>query len=632
MSDCQCLETFTAEASSTASSYTRNKQLITASASATATSTLSYDDAYQIALGIAQDIAQQNADHDANVINESNLETYNATANGNAQVYANNGQSVTATATATASSTLNYIDAFEIAITNANSIARSTAQNDANIINQSFPSLIKLENLGSSNNIYNIHDNSNFYYMKGSVGNSTNMTPTFFSLGINGIINSSVIDSKGNLYIGGLFTNSSTNKLSTSNGLSTTFNNIAMWNGSTWSSLNNGVSGAVNALAIDANDNLYVGGTFKYIYIDKDNLLYANNIAKWTRTSSSWSGLGTLSSSPNTTNGVNNTVNTIAINLSNNDIYVGGSFTTVYPSTGAALYANYIAIWTGTSSSWTGLGTLNTTSNPTNNGVNSTVNTIAINLSNNDVYVGGLFTTVYPSTGAALYANYIAIWRPDLTWTGFGAALSNSLNPTNNGVNNTVNTIAINLSNNNVYIGGNFTTVYPSTGAALYANYIAIWRSNLTWAGFGAILSSSPNPTNNGVNNIVYTLVIDTSNNVYVGGSFNIAYNNSPINANRIVYWSPLTSFSTVGQLTSTVNNGLSSDVKTIYIFNNKIYVGNTTSIYQLLTDYINLYYNDNLIQQLSLNGQVTSIYTNNINGNKIAGVISINPVYQNYY
>jgi hypothetical protein len=568
MSDCQCLETFTAEASSTASSYTRNKQLITASASATATSTLSYDDAYQIALGISQDIAQQNADHDANVINESNLETYNATANGNAQVYANNGQSVTATATATAtaSSTLNYIDAFEIAITNANSIARSTAQNDANIINQSFPSLIKLENLGSSNNIYNIHDNSNFYYMKGSVGNSTDMTPTFFSLGITGTINASVVDSKGNLYIGGLFTNSSTNKLSTSNGLSTTFNNIAMWNGSTWSSLNNGVSGTVNALAIDANDNLYVGGTFKYIYIDKNNLLYANHIAKWTRTSSSWSGLGTLSSSPNTTNGVNDTVNTIAINLSNND-----------------------------------------------------------------VYVGGLFTTVYPSTGVSLYANYIAIWRSDLTWSGFGAPLSNSINTTN-GVNDTVNTIVINLSNNNVYIGGNFTTVYLSTGVALYANYIAIWRSNLTWTGFGAILSSGPNPTNNGVNNTVYTLVIDSSNNVYVGGEFNIAYNNSPINANRIVYWSPLTSFSTVGQLTSTVNNGLSSDVKTIYIFNNKIYVGNTTSIYQLLTDYINLYYNDNLIQQLSLNGQVTSIYTNNINENKIAGVISINPVYQNYY
>lgn len=109
-------------------------------------------------------------------------ETFYAFASGTALVYANNGQQVTASATATATSNLNYEDAYEVAFNNANSIALSSAQNDANIINQSAPSLIQLENLNTSNNIYNVPDNSNFYYIKGSAGNSTNMTPTFFNV------------------------------------------------------------------------------------------------------------------------------------------------------------------------------------------------------------------------------------------------------------------------------------------------------------------------------------------------------------------------------------------------------------------------------------------------------------------
>jgi hypothetical protein len=157
------------------------------------------------------------------------LETYNASATAEASANTKNGQKVTASSSATASSTLSYEDAYNIALENAKSIAKSTAQNDANIINQSFPGLIVLENLKSSNNVYNIHDNSNYNYIKGSIENSTSMPSTFFSLGKFTIL-ASAVDSQGNLYVGGSLSSAiaNVNGLTTSNDIFTIFNYIAM--------------------------------------------------------------------------------------------------------------------------------------------------------------------------------------------------------------------------------------------------------------------------------------------------------------------------------------------------------------------------------------------------------------------
>lgn len=38
--------------------------------------------------------------------------------------------------------------------------------------------------------------------------------------------------------------------------------NIAKWNGTSWSQLGNGLNGQVNALVFDNNNNLYAGGSF----------------------------------------------------------------------------------------------------------------------------------------------------------------------------------------------------------------------------------------------------------------------------------------------------------------------------------------------------------------------------------
>ena len=64
---------YSAQATATGSAFTDTdpKSLVTSSASATATSTVSYEDAYNIALSIAQDVANSVAQNNANIITQA---------------------------------------------------------------------------------------------------------------------------------------------------------------------------------------------------------------------------------------------------------------------------------------------------------------------------------------------------------------------------------------------------------------------------------------------------------------------------------------------------------------------------------------------------------------------------------
>jgi hypothetical protein len=251
-----------------------------------------------------------------------------------------------------------------------------------------------------------------------------------------GLVNALVV-SGSDLYVGG--------KYLMIGGVSA--NNIAKWNGTTWSALGAGVSGGVatpiNALAVSGSD-LYVGGQFTAA-----GGTNANDLAKWD--GSIWSPLGT---------GMNNYVSALAV--SGNNLYVGGSFTTA-----GGISANEIAKWDG--STWSALGTGMSGGGPY-------VYSLAVSGSN--LYAGGSFLTA-----GGVSANNIAKWD-GTTWSALGSGV-----PPPNGY-----VCALAVSGSDLYVGGNFITA-----GGVSANYIAKWDGS-TWSALGS-----------GLNERVYALAVSGS-------------------------------------------------------------------------------------------------------------------------
>jgi len=115
--------------------------------------------------------------------------------------------------------------------------------------------------------------------------------------GANGNVYVTVVDSSGNLFVGGFFTIAG----------EAPAKNVAKWNGSAWSALGLGVNGSVYSLAVSGSD-LYVGGEFTTA-----GSTSANYVAKWN--GNAWSALGS---------GLNSRVDALAV--SGSDLYVGGWF------------------------------------------------------------------------------------------------------------------------------------------------------------------------------------------------------------------------------------------------------------------------------------------------------------------
>lgn len=267
---------------------------------------------------------------------------------------------------------------------------------------------------------------------------------------------------------------------------------------------NYNTTSSVYAVALDSVGNVYIGGTFTGV-----GNISANYIAKWD--GSTWSALGS---------GLNNNVNALAID-SNDHVYAGGVFTTAGGSS-----ANRIAKWDG--STWTAI----------ESGFNNNVNSVAID-SYNNVYAGGIFS----ATSDGTLANCIAMWN-GVTWSALGSGMSTSGTPN-------VAALAID-SSNNVYAGGNFTSAGGTP-----ANYIAMWNG-YTWSNlqdglyaFGATM--------------VNALAVDLLDNVYVGGTFNMAHDTM---VNNIAKWN--------GSTWTAMGNGLIGSCNAISINpnNNDIYVG----------------------------------------------------------
>lgn len=289
-------------------------------------------------------------------------------------------------------------------------------------------------------------------------------------------------------------------------------NRIARWDGTSWSALGSGLGGAgdgyVDALALSGGD-LYAGGDFTVA-----GGVPANRVARWN--GSTWSALGSGSS-----NGTNAPVYSLA--ASGNTVYVGGDFTAA-----GGQPANHVARWNG--SGWSLLGT------PARNGVDGGVYAMLVTAAG--LYAAGQFTDI----GAQQIRN--VAYFDGTAWTGLGSDETN-------GVNRTV--FAIAQSSSDIYVGG-----YFDEAGGQPANFAARFDGS-AWSALGSGIG-------NGVNNVIEALAV-AGNDLYAGGRFTQAGGQV---ANYIArwngsVWSPLG----IGSA-----NGVNSDVLTLARLGGDLYAG----------------------------------------------------------
>ena len=273
-----------------------------------------------------------------------------------------------------------------------------------------------------------------------------------------------------------------------------------------------GVNGVVLATTTDSTGNIYVGGLFT-----SAGGITANNIAVY-KTDNKWYA---LTDSRTKLNGVNGTVR--ALTWSGDNLWVGGSFTTISDS---LITANYIARYATNVDYW--IPIIDTTNNI---GVSSTVYALQLDNSGN-VYVGGAF-----GTAGGVTATNIAYYD-------VGANTWSQLNDgSGEGVNGTVYAFAWDSPNSQLYVGGTFTQVSTTS-----ASNVAKWTpGSNTWDTlFGGV--------DGGVNALAYS---SNSGNLYIGGGFTGA-GSPPISAAYLVRYNPSTYFQMV------YNNDLNGPVNAL--------------------------------------------------------------------
>lgn len=327
------------------------------------------------------------------------------------------------------------------------------------------------------------------------------LDPTF-NPNLNNVVQTIAVDSSDKIYVGGYFTTIGGSSIS-GNGLG-----ILSSNGTVVPSPIISTAGIpVMAITIDSANNVYFGGNFTNITFNGSGYV-RNRIAKFNNTIIS-------SFAPN----INGFVYALGTDNANN-VYVGGQFSQVdsvninrfvrFNSSGNRTSANITditnninTITVDKSAGIAYLGTVYTsgvgnasiskiTTGNVYTNINSTftnnINTIAFDSTN--LRVGGLFTSP---------ANYAAI----LDTTG------NIITPPTITTNNAVLAIATDYLNN-LYMGGNFTSI-TIDGITTSCNRLVRIKSDGT-------LDTQFN--SNITNGAVYAIAFDSSNNVYVGGSF----------------------------------------------------------------------------------------------------------------
>jgi hypothetical protein len=194
---------------------------------------------------------------------------------------------------------------------------------------------------------------------------------------------SAAVAPNGDIYVSGTF--------SSINGVAA--NNIAKWNGTTWSALGTGLgpgAGVAIKLALAPNGDLYACGNFHTA-----GGIACWHIARWD--GSSWHSMGA-------TAGLNGHVDSICISQDGTSVYAGGLFTDNYGIVGTAL--SYVAKYTPSTNLFSALGS----------GLDARVKVVILSDSGY-LYAGGSFVNsgVTPVYGLAKWNGtlWVKLWNYD---------------------------------------------------------------------------------------------------------------------------------------------------------------------------------------------------------------------------
>lgn len=257
-------------------------------------------------------------------------------------------------------------------------------------------------------------DGRAWYAMSSGIGDKA-IWPTVYAL---------VTLPNGDLVAGGVFTSAG----------GVPCNNVARWNGKTWSALGEGVNGQVRALAVLPAGGLAVAGHFT-----SAGGVSCNGIACWD--GRNWSSLGTGVSLDQTAG-----VRALTV-LPNGDLVAGGDFTTA-----GGAQCNGIARWNG--AAWSPLG----------EGIGGETRLSAcvyalVTLQNGDIIAGGTFTRF-----GGVQCNGIARWDGKF-WSSLGKGVGYS--------GDMVLALAV-LPNGELVVGGSFVTAGGRVSA-----FLARWSESV---------------------------------------------------------------------------------------------------------------------------------------------------------
>lgn len=329
----------------------------------------------------------------------------------------------------------------------------------------------------------------------------------------------------GELYAGGYF--------STAGNMPA--NNIAKWNGTSWSPVSTGTDNTVRSLAV-YNGELYAAGNFSmagntavhhiakwngtywsavgivesyniksmivyngelYAAGDFDALIGANgtSIAKWNGTD--WSAVG---------GGVEPIINSVeCLAVYNGELYAAGAHI------GGGGVANHFSILKWNGSNWSTLVTIPASYTP--DGALGDI--LSMTVYNGELYVAGTFSMMIDT----ITAYQIAKWN-GTNWSAVGTGINPEAYPFGGDSDGAAYTFVGSLTvyDGALYAGGRFNYC----GITATRN-IAKWNG-INWSGLGQ-----------GINGFVYALTAaDTS--LYAGGWFN-AVNGNNIPASRVAKW-----------------------------------------------------------------------------------------------